>query len=69
MKKDMLRESVVCLAALRKTIEAAGGGSNQAAVEERVAAEVLLHKQAVIVQSEHAGEIVFGKKERDCSSG
>ena len=68
MKKDMLRESVMCLAALRKKIEAAGGGSDQVAVEECVAVELLLEKKAVAVQSEHAGAFVVWQEGQYCSS-
>ena len=60
--KEMLRESVMCLAALRKKIEAAGGGSDQVVVEEPVVAELLLEKKAEVMQSAHAGKFVFGKR-------
>ena len=59
----------MCLAALRKNIEAAGGGSDQVVVEECVAAELLLGKKGVLVESEHAGKIRFGPEGAHCSSG
>ena len=38
---------------------AAGVASDQVAVEECAAADLLLEKKAVVVQSEHAGRFVF----------